>query len=175
MTRLLSRDRAFILVFLLPIALVVAALIYAPALDTLQSSLTNENLRVRRPPEFVGLENYVRLLEDPEFWEVTLRSLFVVIVVLPLELVLALAAALLLNEHFPGRGIVRALVLIPWLVPPSSTASSGAGSSTVSTGPSMGCSTSSGSSTSTSSGCANPPARSSGSRWSRRGPASPSP
>ena len=82
MTRLLSRDRAFILVFLLPIAIVVAALIYAPALDTLQSSLTNENLRVRRPPEFVGLENYIRLLEDPEFWEVTLRSLFVVIVVL---------------------------------------------------------------------------------------------
>lgn len=118
MSRLLSRDRAFILLFLLPLALIVAAFIYAPALDTLQTSLTNENLRVRRPPEFLGLENYVRLLEDPEFWEVTLRSLFVVGVVLPLELLIALAAALLLNEHFPGRGIVRALVLIPWLVPP---------------------------------------------------------
>jgi len=118
MSRLLSRDRAFILVFLLPIALVIAAFIYLPAADTLQTSLTNENLRIRRPPEFVGLDNYVRLLENPEFWEVTLRSLFVVVVVLPMELLLALAAALLLNEHFPGRGIVRALVLIPWLVPP---------------------------------------------------------
>jgi len=118
MSRMLSRDRIFILVFLLPIALIVTALIYVPALDTLQTSLTDENLRVRTPPDFVGLENYVRLLEDPEFWEVTLRSLVVVLVVLPLELVIALAAALLLNEHFPGRGVVRALVLIPWLVPP---------------------------------------------------------
>lgn len=118
MTRLLSRDRVFILAFLLPIIAVVAVLVYAPALDTLQSSLSNENLRVRRPPEFVGLENYARLLADEEFWTVTLRSLILVVLVLPLELVIAFAAALLLNEHFPGRGLVRGLVLIPWLVPP---------------------------------------------------------
>lgn len=118
MTRLLSRDRLFILAFLLPIAVVVAALIYFPAIDTLQTSLTNENLRIRRPPELIGLDNYTRLLADEEFWEVTIRSILLVVVVLPLELILAFAAALLLNEHFPGRGIVRALVLIPWLVPP---------------------------------------------------------
>jgi ABC-type sugar transport system permease subunit len=118
MTRLLSRDRVFVLAFLLPIVAVVAVLVYAPALDTLQSSFTNENLRLRRPPELVGLENYARLLGDEEFWTVTLRSLLLVALVLPLELVIAFAAALLLNEHFPGRGLVRALVLIPWLVPP---------------------------------------------------------
>lgn len=118
MTRLLTRDRVFILAFLLPILVVVGLLIYLPALDTLQTSLTDENLRTRRPPEFVGLDNFTRLLGDEQFWSVTLRSLFLVLLVLPLELVLAFAAALLLNERFPGRGIVRALVLIPWLVPP---------------------------------------------------------
>ncbi len=118
MTRFLSRDRVFILAFLLPIVLVVFALIYLPALDTLQTSLTNENLRIRKPAEFVGLDNYARLLSDEEFWEVTIRSILLVLIVLPLELILAFAAALLLNEHFPGRGIVRGLVLIPWLVPP---------------------------------------------------------
>jgi ABC-type sugar transport system permease subunit len=118
MTRFLSRDRVFILAFLLPIALVVFALIYVPALDTLQTGFTDENLRLRKPAEFVGLENYARLLADPEFWEVTLRSLLLVALVLPLELTLAFGAALLLNEHFPGRGLVRGLVLIPWLVPP---------------------------------------------------------
>ena len=116
--RLLNRDKLFILAFLLPIVLVVFALIYLPALYTLQTSLTNENLRIRKPAEFVGLDNYVRLLNDPEFWEVTWRSILLVLIVLPLELVLAFAAALLLNERFPGRGIVRGLVLIPWLVPP---------------------------------------------------------
>ena len=93
--------------------MVVGLLIYLPALDTLQTAFTDENLRTRRPPEFVGLDNFTRLLGDEQFWSVTLRSLFLVLLVLPLELVLAFATALLLNEHFPGRGMVRALVLIP--------------------------------------------------------------
>ena len=118
MSRVLARDRLFVLAFLLPLIAIVGVLIYLPALDTLQTSLTDENLRVRRTPEFIGLDNYARLLGDEEFWTVTLRSLLVVVLVLPLELVLAFAAALLLNEHFPGRGLVRALVLVPWLVPP---------------------------------------------------------
>lgn len=118
MARLSNSDRVFIIAFLLPIALVVFALIYLPAADTLQTSLTNENLRIRKPADFVGLDNYARLLANEEFWEVTLRSIFLVLLVLPLELILAFGAALLLNEHFPGRGLVRGLVLIPWLVPP---------------------------------------------------------
>jgi ABC-type sugar transport system permease subunit len=115
---LLSRDRLFVLAFLLPVLVVVAVLVYSPALDTLQTSFTNENLRIRKPPEPVGLENYARLLADEEFWTVTLRSVLLVVLVLPIELAIALAAALLLNEHFPGRGIVRVLVLVPWLLPP---------------------------------------------------------
>jgi ABC-type sugar transport system permease subunit len=118
MTGVLGRDRFFVIAFLAPILLIVAIFIYYPALDTLQTSLTNENLRINRPSEFVGLDNYVRLLNDDEFWEVTGRSLLLVAMVLPLELLLAFGAALLLNEHFPGRGLVRTLVLIPWLVPP---------------------------------------------------------
>lgn len=118
MARVLTRDRLFILAFLLPIAAVIAVLVYVPAIDTLQTSLTDENLRIRRPPDFVGLDNFAKLLADEEFWTVTLRSFLVVALVLPLELVIAFAAALLLNEHFPGRGLVRGLVLIPWLVPP---------------------------------------------------------
>ncbi len=118
MSGILTRDRAFVLLLLVPILVVIALLIYYPAADTLQTSLTDENLRIRRPTEFVGLDNYARLLGDPEFWAVTWRSIVLVLIVLPLELLIAFAAALLLNERFPGRGIVRALVLIPWLVPP---------------------------------------------------------
>jgi ABC-type sugar transport system permease subunit len=118
MSRVLTRDRVFVLLLLVPILVIVAALIYYPALDTLGTSFTDENLRIRRPADFVGLENYTRLLGDEEFWQVTGRSILLVLIVLPLELIVAFAAALLLNEHFPGRGLVRALVLIPWLVPP---------------------------------------------------------
>ena len=58
MSRFLTRDRVFILALLIRILIVVALLIYYPALDTLQTSFTNENLRIRRPAEFIGLENY---------------------------------------------------------------------------------------------------------------------
>ena len=118
MSRALTRDRLFVLAFLLPLIAVVGVLVYLPALETLQTSFTDENLRIRRTPDFIGLDNYAQLLADEEFWTVTLRSLLVVVLVLPLELLIAFGAAVLLNEHFPGRGIVRVLVLIPWLVPP---------------------------------------------------------
>lgn len=117
-SRLLTSDRLFLLVILIPILILVALIIYYPAVDTFQTSLTNENLRINRPAAFIGLENYGRLLGDSEFWEVTGRSLLLVALILPLETVLAFAGALLLNEHFPGRALVRALAIIPWMVPP---------------------------------------------------------
>ncbi len=118
MRSLVSRDRVFVIIFLLPIVLIVTLLIYYPAADTLGTSLTNENLRTNRPPTFIGLENYTRLLADDEFWEVTGRSFVLVALILPMEIALAMGAALLLNEDFPGRGVVRTLVIVPWLVPP---------------------------------------------------------
>jgi ABC-type sugar transport system permease subunit len=107
MRRSLHRDYWFVWLILIPILLVVALLIYYPALESLQTSLTSRNLRINRPPEFVGLENYTRLLTSSEFWQVALRSLLVVVFTLPLEMLIAFAIALLLNERFPGRGVAR--------------------------------------------------------------------
>jgi multiple sugar transport system permease protein len=118
MGRLFSNDRRFIALLLIPLLIFIALLIYIPAVDTFSTSLTNRNLRINRPPEFLGLNNYIQLLQDDEFWEVTVRSLVVVALVLPMEMVIAFGAALLLNEHFPGRAAVRTLVLLPWMVPP---------------------------------------------------------
>ncbi|MBC7812999.1 MAG: sugar ABC transporter permease [Burkholderiales bacterium] len=117
--RLRNDDRIFIAAILVPIILFIALVIYTPALDTLRTSFTNRNLRLNnRPTEFIGLENYTRLLGDDEFWEVVGRSLIVVAMTLPLEMLIAFSVALLLNEHFPGRGLVRTLVILPWMVPP---------------------------------------------------------
>lgn len=117
MQRLFTRDRLFVLAILVPLLILVTLLIYYPAVDTFGTSLTSRNLRTNRSA-YVGFENYLRLFNDEEFWDVTKRSLSLVMVVLPLEMIVALLAALLLNERFPGRGIVRALVVVPWMVPP---------------------------------------------------------
>ena len=116
--RLFSPDRTFIAVVLIPVILVVALLIYYPALDTFRTSLTNRNLRIQKPSKIVDLDNYSKLLADAEFWEVTGRSFLVVGLTLPMEMIIAFGVSLLLNEHFPGRGIVRTLVILPWMVPP---------------------------------------------------------
>jgi multiple sugar transport system permease protein len=112
------QDLVFVAVILLPLIILVGILIYFPAIDSLITSFTNENLRIRRVPKFIGLKNYSKLIENSEFWIVTARSLLVVSLTLPLELLISLGLALLLTEVFPGRAMVRTLILLPWMLPP---------------------------------------------------------
>ena len=112
------KDLVFISVILLPLIILVGILIYLPAVDSLITSFTDENLRIRRLPKFIWLKNYSKLLENSEFWIVTARSLLVVAMTLPLELLISLGLALLLTEVFPGRAMVRTLILLPWMLPP---------------------------------------------------------
>jgi multiple sugar transport system permease protein len=66
---------------------------------------------------FVGLANYLFLLEDPEFWDSFRIGVFYSISTITLQLILGVGVALLLNQHFPGRNIVRGLVLFPYMIP----------------------------------------------------------
>src|SRR5258708_3108174 len=115
---LFARKGVFIGAVLLPIILLIGIFIYYPAVDTFRTSFTNWNLRINRPPQGIGLDNYTRLLADPLFWEVTGRSLVVVGLTLPLEMFTAFWIALLLHAPFPPTAIVRTIVLVPWMVPP---------------------------------------------------------
>ena len=113
MNRGTRQDLVFIGVILVPLVVLVGILIYLPALDSLLTSFTNENLRILRPSKFIWLKNYSKLIENSEFWTVTARSLLVVALTLPLELLISLGLALLLTEAFPGRAMVRTLIILP--------------------------------------------------------------
>ncbi len=117
MNRRINSDSLYVVIVIAPIVLLIALFIYYPALDTFGQSLTNRNLRIRRPPKVVGAENYLKLVNDEEFWEVTGRSFQIVIMTLPLEMVVAFSIAMLLNQRFPGRGVVRTLAILPWMLP----------------------------------------------------------
>ncbi len=66
--------------------------------------------------QFVGAGNYRRLLADPEFWaSLWAGAVWVTGSVVP-QFLLGLAMALVLNERFRGRGTVRTIVLVPWVV-----------------------------------------------------------
>lgn len=66
---------------------------------------------------FVGFGNYLFLLQDPEFWAAVWRGAVYSISSIVLQIVLGVAAALLLNQVFPGRNILRAIVMFPYVVP----------------------------------------------------------
>lgn len=67
--------------------------------------------------KFVGWENYRDLVTDPVALGSLATSLIFIAVTTPIEVLLGLAMALVLNESFRGRGWLRAIVLIPWAVP----------------------------------------------------------
>lgn len=66
---------------------------------------------------WVGLGNYRRLFADPLFWLATLHGLAYAAVSIAVQLVLGMGSALVLNQVFPGRGLVRGLAILPYLLP----------------------------------------------------------
>ena len=66
---------------------------------------------------FVGLENYFYLWKDAEFWSSLWLGIVYSIWTIVFQVVLGVVAALILNETFVGRGLVRAIVLFPYMVP----------------------------------------------------------
>ena len=67
--------------------------------------------------KFIGLENFESLWDDPVFWLSVFNTLFYTIVATAGKFLLGLWLALLLNNHFPFKAFIRAIVLLPWIVP----------------------------------------------------------
>jgi multiple sugar transport system permease protein len=66
---------------------------------------------------FVGLANYLYLLKDSEFWMSLWYGTYYSVSTIVLQIVVGLIAALILNEAFRGRNIVRGVVLFPYMIP----------------------------------------------------------
>jgi multiple sugar transport system permease protein len=101
----------------LPVFAVLLAVAVYPILYSFYTSLYDINLTRpwRRP--FVGLGNYARVFADENFWIAVNRTTVYTVVTVTVTTVLAVAVALLLNEAFPGRRLLAALVLLPWATP----------------------------------------------------------
>lgn len=102
---------------ILPASAVLAVVVAYPLASLTWLSLHRvEPLRGPAQP-FVGLENYTRLLADRELVGSLAQTLVWTVGSVVLQFALGLVAALILNESFRGRGIARALLLLPWAMP----------------------------------------------------------
>ncbi|MBC7870383.1 MAG: sugar ABC transporter permease [Chitinophagaceae bacterium] len=93
-----------------------------PLLFTIAYSLQRWNLLRPQRRGFVGLDNFPRVLQEPSFLTIISNTLTLTLSVVILTLVLGMILALLLNRTFPGRGIIRTMLITPFLIMPTVSA-----------------------------------------------------
>jgi ABC-type sugar transport system permease subunit len=115
--RFASYDARAAAAMLLPITLVLALVIVFPILYSLYTSFFG--LKLTRPHHFpfVGFDNYIEVIHSDLFWVSVARTATFTVMAVTAITVLALLAALLLNETFRGRRVLAALLLVPWSIP----------------------------------------------------------
>ena len=101
--------------FMFPAMAFLILFLAYPLLLGIYMSFTD--VRIGRPGVFIGLENYEWMLEDPVFWLSVFNTMLYTIVASVLKFAIGLYLALLLNQHMPFKAIIRAAILIPFIVP----------------------------------------------------------
>jgi len=109
-------DRYAQWLFPLPAVLAILVLIVGPMLANLV--LSTFDLFIGMPPRFVGLQNFREAFADPRVLNGLKNTFYFTLLAVPLQLVLGLGVALLFNREFPGKGIVRTIILLPMVATP---------------------------------------------------------
>src|SRR5262249_11912888 len=112
---LLERAGVFRWLMLAPGVVFLVAFVACPFFYGIWLSL--QQRQVTQAGTFVGFANFVTLYHDAVFWQVTQNTFIYVVVTTVLKLAGGLAMALVINQHFRGRNLVRAALLLPFIVP----------------------------------------------------------
>ena len=113
--RPLENERNLAWLLLLPTMVLLGLFIAYPFMRGLMLSVTDS--RVGVPGDFVGLDNFRRLAADPIFHAVVWNTCLYTLVTTIFKLALGLWLAILLNRHFRGKALVRAFILLPFIIP----------------------------------------------------------
>lgn len=103
--------------FLTPMLVVLLFVAAWPLGRTIYFSFTDALLADMDAYDFIGLTNFQYLLTDPDWWLAVKNTFVFTITSVSLEVILGTLVALALNAHMPGRGVLRASVMIPWAIP----------------------------------------------------------
>lgn len=103
--------------FITPTFLIIALILIYPVLQSLVLSFGQSSVDGFEPYQFVGLKHYTALIDDSRFWKSLSVTIIFTLISIPLELVLGVGLAVLMNESFRGKGLARLAVLFPWALP----------------------------------------------------------
>jgi multiple sugar transport system permease protein len=102
-------------VFITPALLLMALVALFPVIYAFVISLQSYTGRLHEG--FAGFDNYVEALTDEQFWASLRFTLIFTVTSVAAEFLIGLGFALLMNQVFRGRGVTRAAILVPWVIP----------------------------------------------------------
>jgi putative chitobiose transport system permease protein len=102
--------------FLLPALVVLALTVFYPALQAFYISFTLYGYDVTQPPQWIGLENFQRLLGDRLFWQTLGNTVLYLVGVVPILVIVPLLLAILVNQSLPGIRWFRAAYYTPVVI-----------------------------------------------------------
>lgn len=115
MNRKKERIAGFLLIA--PSILLVVLLIGYPMIYNFIISFHKVPVNPKKPMRFVGIGNFSKTLTDPSFYRALGVTVFFTLLVVFLSTAVGLAVAILLNRRFFGKKLVKALILLPYIVP----------------------------------------------------------
>lgn len=115
MKRVYSKTWPYLLI--LPALAIVSFVVLYPAAQSVVLSFQNFNYHRPHEMGFTGIQNYIDVFKDKLFWQSLRRTIIWDVLCVGLQFVLGFMLALLLNTSFPGRGAVRSVSLVPWVMP----------------------------------------------------------
>lgn len=113
--RLVNHETFMAWLFLLPSLIGFITFFAVPGVRGLYISLTDWDLL--SDPKFIGVENYVNMFQDKQFWRSLQVTLYYVLLNIPLQTVLAIGLAIMM-DRVTKSSLIRGLFVMPWLLPP---------------------------------------------------------
>ncbi|MGL4672450.1 carbohydrate ABC transporter permease [Cetobacterium sp.] len=113
--RLVGKNTPYL--FIAPAFIVMAIMVFYPLGYGFWLSLTNMSLKTFKNPGFVGLQNYVRVFQDPDVLMTFIKTIIWTFVNVFFHVTIGLFLAVLLNRKLPGKSILRVFLIIPWAMP----------------------------------------------------------
>lgn len=118
--RITLRSQVIGMLFASPYIVGLLGLLATPLVLSFYYSFTDYPLL--KPPMWIGIDNYSKMLSDPVFWTVLKNTLIYAAASVPFTLSLSVLLAVLLNQKIPGQAIFRTIIFLPSLVPAAAAA-----------------------------------------------------
>ena len=103
---------------LTPMILIMGVLVFYPIIATFSYSLKKWKLTAPRDIKFIGFKNYIDILQSESFWYSMQNTIFILVFVVVFTTIIGYLISVYLNVDVKGSGVLLALAILPWALPP---------------------------------------------------------